>query len=74
MSSAIPVLPETGYVRLAQVLQVIPIGKSTWWNGIRVGKYPRPIKLSARVTAWRAEDIHGLIKKIAEQSAVQGSP
>ena len=61
-------IPETGFVRLAQVLEVIPIGKSCWWQGVKSGRYPKPVKLSARCTAWKAEDIHALIKRLSEQA------
>lgn len=64
-------LPETGFLRLSQILgnprsnpptpPIIPIGKSTWWAGIKSGRYPKPVKLSPRVTAWRVEDIRDLI-------------
>jgi len=56
-------LPEKGYVRLPQILRVIPIGKSSWWAGVRSGKYPAPVRPSpfGRVTVWRAEDINCLI-------------
>jgi predicted DNA-binding transcriptional regulator AlpA len=50
-------LPETGFLRLPQVLAFIPVGRSTLWAGIKQGKYPRPLKLSERITVWRAEDI-----------------
>ena len=61
-------IPETGFVRLAQILTVIPLGKSCWWEGVKSGRFPKPIKLSRRCTAWRAEDIHDLIKQLAEQN------
>ena len=54
-------LPTEGYVRLPQVLAVIPVCKSTWWNGCKSGKYPKPVKLGPRTTAWRVEDIRTLI-------------
>jgi predicted DNA-binding transcriptional regulator AlpA len=54
-------LPETGYLRLPQVLRFIPIGRSSWWKGVKEGKYPASIKLGAKTTVWRAEDIHELI-------------
>lgn len=54
-------LPAEGYVRLPQVLAVIPVSKSTWWNGCRSGKYPNPVKLGPRTTAWRVSDIRALI-------------
>jgi prophage regulatory protein len=60
--------PETGFVRLAQVLTVIPVCKSSWWNGVKSGRYPKPVKLSPRCTAWKAEDIHALIKQLSEQA------
>src|SRR6476469_7972986 len=54
--------PETGFLRLPQVLSVIPLGKTSWWEGVKAGRFPKPVKLSARCTAWRAEDIRELIK------------
>ena len=60
-------LPETGFVRLPQVLRVIPVGKSTWWAGVKSGRYPQPVKLSRRVTAWRVEEIRTLIEKPTPQ-------
>ncbi len=58
-------IPQTGFVRLKQILSPagpIPVSKSTWWAGVKVGRYPAPLKLGPRVTVWRAEDIHALIK------------
>ena len=56
-------LPDIGFVRLpACVGRVIPLGKTCWWEGVRSGRFPKPVKLSARCTAWRAEDIRQLIK------------
>lgn len=55
-------LPETGFVRLPQVLQFIPISKSAWWAGVASGRYPAAVKLSERTTCWRVEDIRDLIQ------------
>ena len=65
-------LPKTGYLRLTQILgnkksnpqipPLIPISKSSWWSGIKTGRFPKPIKLGPRITAWRVEDIQALIK------------
>lgn len=60
------VLPEEGVVRLPVVLKVLGIGKTTWYNGIRDGKYPKSIKPSAGTVAWRVEDIRALIAKLGE--------
>lgn len=62
-------LPETGFLRLNEVLKFYPVGRSTWWEGCKAGEFPRPVKLSPRVTAWRAEDIRALINSKNEESA-----
>lgn len=61
----ITTIPETGYLRLPEVLKFYPVSKSTWWAGVKSGKYPAGVKLSDRVTAWKAEDIRKLIEDIA---------
>ena len=61
-----PELPKTGFVRLPSILAPlgpIPVSKSTWWAGIKEGRYPKPVKLGPRITAWRVEDIRSLIEK-----------
>jgi predicted DNA-binding transcriptional regulator AlpA len=60
-------IPETGFVRLPQVLAVIPLGRTSWWAGVKSGRFPKPIKLTEHTTAWRAEDIHELIKQLSGQ-------
>ena len=65
-------LPQTGYLRLPQIIgnakaeppipAVIPVGKSTWWQGVKDGRFPKPVKLGPRTTAWRVEDIRDLIE------------
>ena len=65
-------IPETGFIRLAQVLTVIPLGKSSWWKGVKSGRFPKPVKLSERCTAWKAEEIHALIKQLSAQTETVG--
>ncbi len=66
-------LPETGFLRLRQIIgnpkanppvpPVIPVSKSTWWEGVKSGRYPQPVRtLGLRITAWRVEDIRSLIE------------
>jgi len=55
-------LPEVGLVRLAQILAVLPISKSSWWAGVSEGRFPQPLKLGPRTTVWRVEDIKALIQ------------
>lgn len=72
------ILPATGYLRLAQIVgkpatdtapaipAIIPVSKSTWWAGVRSGRYPQPTRaLGNRITAWNVEDIRRLIEAVA---------
>ena len=69
-------IPEIGFVRLRQIIgdpkadppipAVIPVGRSTWWAGVKSGRFPRSVKLGPRTTAWRVEDIRRLIDQAAE--------
>ena len=55
-------LPRSGFVREAVVLRHIPFGRSTLWSKSKNGEFPRPIKLSKRITAWRAEEVWAWIE------------
>jgi prophage regulatory protein len=60
-------LPETGFLRLASILAPrgpIPVSKSTWWAGVKSGRFPQPVKLGPRITVWRVEDIRKLIERV----------
>ena len=54
----------TGFLRLTSILAPrgpIPVSKSTWWAGVKSGRFPKPMKLGPRITVWRVEDIRDLI-------------
>jgi len=55
-------LPEGGLVRIKQVLKFVPVSRSTWWSGVRDGRFPKPFKLSERVTVWRVSDIRAVVE------------
>ena len=50
-------LPETGFIRLPDVLRFIPVSKTTWWNGVKSGRFPKSVKLGPGITVWKTEDI-----------------
>ena len=60
-----------GFLRLPQILEIIPVSKSTWWQGCKDGRFPKPVKLGPKTTAWRAEDIAALIERIGSPSLSQ---
>ena len=68
MSQQQPSIPDYGFLRLPQVLAIIPISKSAWWEGCRTGRFPKPVKLGPRTTVWRAEDIAALVERLGAQN------
>ena len=72
--TAIPELPHTGFVRLNQILgdpkatppipPIIPVSRTTWWEGVRSGRYPRPVRVSARSVAWDVVAIRALVEEL----------
>lgn len=69
-------LPQTGFLRVSQIIgnpkarppipAIIPISNTAWWDGVKSGKYPRPVKLGPRTTAWRVEDIRALVESFGK--------
>lgn len=67
-------LPETGYLRLPQIIgnpkadppipAVIPVSKSSWWAGVKSGRFPPAVRLGPRTTAWPVESIRALIASV----------
>jgi hypothetical protein len=63
-------LPEIGFLRLSQIIgdpkaeppipALLPVKKSCWWEGVRTGRFPKPVKCG-RCTMWRVDDIRALI-------------
>jgi predicted DNA-binding transcriptional regulator AlpA len=59
-------------IRLSTVLTMLPISKSSWFNGIRDGRFPQPVKLGPRTSAWRERDILELIEHGAQKKEANG--
>lgn len=69
-------LPQTGFLRLKQIVgdptatppipPLIPVCRATWWNGVKSGRFPQPVRhLGPHIAAWRVEDIRALIERRA---------
>lgn len=66
-------LPEIGFLRITHILgdqkanppilAIIPVSKSTWWAGVKSGRFPKPVKLGPKTTVWRVEDIVAFIEQ-----------
>ncbi|MFZ3017145.1 MAG: AlpA family phage regulatory protein [Gallionella sp.] len=66
-------LPETGFIRVSQIIgdakrgypALIPISRTSWWKGVKEGRFPQPIHLGPKTVVWRIEDIRNLIQQAA---------
>jgi len=68
MSEQLGAMPAEGFIRLPAVLRILGVGRTSWWNGIKAGRYPKPVKLGPRTAVWRVEDIRALIASFVEKS------
>lgn len=77
MQNQVITLPQTGYVRQPLLVGdsktgapgILPFSASTLWRRVRAGTFPAPLKLSERVTAWKAEDIRQWLDAQGQQAA-----
>jgi prophage regulatory protein len=70
-------LPSTGFLKIRSIIgdpnanppipALIPVSKSTWWAGCKSGKFPAPVKLGERCTAWTVESIRAYIDSVGVQ-------
>lgn len=64
-------LENESLLRLPQVLTIIPISKSAWWQGCKEGRYPKPIKLGPRTTVWKASDIAAFMRQLTRNPVAE---
>lgn len=51
-------------LRINQIIpDILPISKTSWWNGVKSGLYPQPVKLGRRTTAWRESDVMKIVSQ-----------
>jgi prophage regulatory protein len=63
------ILPESGFVRLSQILgnkrkgipAIIPISRSSWYSKQKLGLFPKPVMLTSRCACYRVEDIRAIL-------------
>lgn len=59
-------LPDEALIRLRQMLalRLVPYSASTLWRKCRTNEFPRPIKVSEGITAWRVGDVRRFLKSV----------
>jgi predicted DNA-binding transcriptional regulator AlpA len=69
-------LKEGGLLRVSDIVNtkkkpgLLPIGRSTWLDGVKKGRFPQPVRLGLRTPCWRAEDIQALINDGLKPAAI----
>jgi len=69
--SVFDALPDSAYIREAQLVQSnsrpfstapLPFSAPTLWRKVKAGTFPKPIKLSERVTAWKVGAVRAWLR------------
>ena len=63
MSAVMHNIQNERLLRVKEVSELVGIGKSTVWAWVKEGKFPKPVKLSDRVTVWRESEVQTFISK-----------
>jgi prophage regulatory protein len=50
-------LPPRAFIRAKLLLQLLPFSEATLWRKVAANKFPKPVKLSERITGWRVEEV-----------------
>jgi hypothetical protein len=66
--------PENDFLSLKQIIgdpkakppitPIIPVSRTTWLDGVKRGRFPKPVKLNVRVVVWKAKDIRDFIASL----------
>jgi predicted DNA-binding transcriptional regulator AlpA len=62
-------IPTKDFLRLPQVLALIPVSRSSWWAGIKAGRYPKPVKIGPRTSAWEVKTIDALLEDFSRNES-----
>lgn len=72
-------IPDEGFLKLDQIIgnphtvppipALLPVGESSWWSGVKSGRYPKPVRLSPRSVAWKVRDIRALLEALDQRAA-----
>ena len=46
---------------------ILPISKSSWWDGVKSGRFPKAVKIGANTTVWREDEIRSLVDELADR-------
>jgi prophage regulatory protein len=65
--------PQDAFVRQNKLLESLPFSAATLWRNVKNGSFPKPVKLSGRVTAWRVREVAEWTEQLASVQRTQRS-
>jgi len=55
-------LPEAGFIRQKQLVPaIVPVSHATLWRWVKLGLFPKPVRLGENLTAWANSDVNAWI-------------
>lgn len=67
--NSVSILHPSQFLRLKQVLVLVPVSRSTWLTGVKTGRFPAPFK-NGKCVFWRAQDILDLLENMSSKAEV----
>lgn len=64
-----PVIPRDRLIRLPEVESLVGCKKSTIYTMLKQGKFPKPVRLSARMAAWSESEVLQWVQNRINQAA-----
>ena len=67
-------LPDSAFRRVSHLVldpkrpkypALLPFSSATLWRKVAAGTFPKPVKLSTRVTAWRVAEVRSFLNSAA---------
>lgn len=62
MKESVGFEPDDRFIKITECIKIIPVAKSTWWAGIKDGRFPKPVKIGGN-TFWRYSDVLKTVRK-----------
>jgi predicted DNA-binding transcriptional regulator AlpA len=57
-------MPPDGLLTADQVIEVIPVTKRQWLDGVRAKRFPKSVRFSIKLMFWRVDDIRAYIQSL----------
>ena len=55
------ILPDSAYIRLPVLKRLYGISAASCWRGVKNSTIPKPVKISARCTAWNVGQVRAAL-------------